>query len=272
MIKTACKLCKFAKFDISGNYQTGCTFNRIEKFKEYDIEIETETNNNVTSFIINDLCNYCFNKDSYNSYKNSEEKFREITNFDTDFIVVDNNNENFNDTFNSLILAINRTIYQDIRPKTLFYVLNTNDKITAEQKYYLGDIGKDLLRGTGVEFYFTYIFEKKDSVLECAQTVLNNTHSKNYSIFEAGYNIPNNFMYKLNEEKNTNLRYFVFFEGIKGINGITISKSLSKTFGHFISYDYKKIKETIKKYFSSYKEDSIEFKRLYIKKDELFNG
>jgi hypothetical protein len=73
VIKTSCRDCKFAQY--KDNIQYSCSKGRLDKFESYGITKEEAVTDELTHFIIGDLCNYCIDKTSYNT---TEKPGREI--------------------------------------------------------------------------------------------------------------------------------------------------------------------------------------------------
>lgn len=232
MIKTICRDCKFAEF--KENKQIGCKYNRLEKFKQLDIPVEEITENGKTYYLIEDICNYCFKAESYNKTEQVETKFYNMTRFQTDFIVVDNKNQEYCTTYNNLLASIHSAIYEQIRPESFIFVITNNDKLTAEQKYNLIELTNDMLKGTGIICSVSFMVEKECDFWECVQSVLHKSTSKYYTIFSSGYNTTYDFNYKLNKELNENLRTFAMFVGFDEYNGLTFNSNVSKELNGFI--------------------------------------
>ena len=258
MIKTVCAKCKFAEFN--DNQQTGCHFDRINKFKEIGVNVEFVTKDGVTFNIIDDLCNYCFDKESYNQTPNADSRFKEMTQLSLDWIVVDNKKTDYLSTYNNLILSIHRAIYQDIRPKNFFYITAANPNTTAEQKYLLSAIVDDMLRGTDINPFSTVILDETSNIEDCTKMILHKVSSRYYTIFESGYNIPSDFNYKINKAYNEELRFFTLFDGIEGINGVTIhTNSIAQ-----VDNSIDKLRNSVVKTYT----DNLS--RYYIKSGEIF--
>lgn len=237
MIKTICRDCKFAEF--KENKQVGCQHNRLEQFKKLEVPISEITENGKTFYLIEDPCNYCFNANSYNETKNAETRFYNMTRFQTDFIVVDNKNQDYCTTYNNLLASIHSTIYEQIRPESFIFVITNNDKLTAEQKYNLIELTNDMLKGLDITPSVSFMVDKDCDFWDCVQSVLHKSSAKYYSIFSSGYNTTYDFNYKLNKEFNENLRTFAMFTGFDEYNGLTFNSSVSKELNGFIDGNLK---------------------------------
>lgn len=243
MIKTVCKLCKFAEFQ--DNKQVGCRHNRIEKFQKYEVPVNLITEENKTFYEIEDICTYCFNKDSYNKTENAETKFYNITRFNCDTIVIDNKNEDFMKTYNKLLSSIHSAIYEEIRPNKFIYVITSNPHLTPENRYQLFDLVNDMLKGTSIKSSVSFMLSETVDFYDCLKSVFNKVESRYFSLFESGYQTTYDFNSKLNKELNENLRYFSLFNGFDDKNGVVISSDVYRELGAYTNNIKEYIKEQL---------------------------
>lgn len=228
MIKTSCRNCKFAQYN--DNKQFGCTKKRLDTFKSYGVNVSELAKDGITSYIIDDLCNYCFDKTSYDNTKDADIRFTQMTQFQTDWVIVNNTNSDYLSVFNSCMLSIHRAIYENIKPRSVNIVISNNKNIPPENRYLMYNSLNSILKTSGIILNITYMAKEHVEYWECVNSIFYLIKAGYYTVFEAGYNIPYNFNASLDKELNVKLRNFKMFTGLDDKNGVTFNVESAKEY------------------------------------------
>lgn len=242
-LRTICRDCVFAEFNAELTEQTGCYFNRLEKFKERNlIENKVDEETNLKYFEIQTFCNACRNSAWASKYEDLVEKVKKETQIQVDFILApDTSKLEWKDE------VINKTteyVNQVIRPKKIVIVLHKYTKTVLDLTLELNKIVKD----TKITFEIVNVIaEINENTKQLIDYAVDKSYSQYVTLLDCDKSIENNFIEKLNDLMNVKLRPFSLIEPTEGKHGTVIQTHLYKLIGGSLNLNIvDKIKEIAK--------------------------
>lgn len=228
MYITHCRDCVFAKF--KDNTQVGCQYDRIQRYQALGIPVNTITEGEKTYFTINAFCNHCVTAEVWEKTPNRETSLYNYTCIKNTFIIIDEANKNFADTYNDLLHSCNTAIFSEIRPKNLIYILVNSGRFTTQQNIDLINLLQSVTKGTGIN-YQSSLPLNEGNWNDYLYAVKNNIKTDYFSIFRSGFNISPYFNSHLNNILNVDVTNFIVATPSDGENGWTTNKRFLESFG-----------------------------------------
>lgn len=227
VIKTICRDCVFAKFNDDVSEQTGCTLNRLDKFKTQNrTNLISDMPDSVKYFEINTFCNTCRNADWSSKLENLEEKVLKEVQIRLDFIIFEE--ENLIGWEDRAITSLHSCIKQKILPKKIIFVFN---KKTDKFKDFIDKVDK-ILVPLRIKYEVVNSMELLNSSNNLIDIAVTKSNSQYYSVIQSGFQVSN-LIEKLNNFINFKLEtvslIYPFIDG--NLTGLTVQRILHKTIG-----------------------------------------
>lgn len=208
-INTLCKDCTFSI--LKEGRQVGCTFNRLEKFKEKEL-VDNKY------YKIKGFCNYC------RDYKWAKEHLEDMesavikeTELRIGYILL------AKDCDKSLERSLNYLLNQEIKPARIAVVFfNENERVKTFVQY----IKK--IQDVKIDIVNVLDWSDKENLIDHGARRLQDTHY--ISVVEEGFRLDSNFSSNLNKQINDYLRKITMVEH-DGYNALTIQTNVYKLLG-----------------------------------------
>lgn len=222
---TICRDCIFATW--YDDVQEDCELNRIEKFHEHN-EVSLENEGDKQYYKINTICNACRNKEWFEREKENgiedpkKNLWDQLSNqydivltayvspYDSKVINVD-----------KILSTIESAKNQSLQPKSIIVVCN--DIYVSYVKLF--NKIKDKLSDTDIKYELVRVLDESD-FRACIDKGVTKCKGLYYSVFLPGYDIPTDFIEKLNNLANKEMVQFSMVEPIETSNGLTIQRQL----------------------------------------------
>lgn len=201
MIETSCKYCLFAEYD--GNTQTGCKFDRIEKFEENGAEVIEAYDDEKEFYVIKGrFCNACRNENWIGNKKKKD--FKKITakEFQVQYDVIIN--VALEDDVDTVQAAIDSVTSQTIKPKNIIVVTEYNypQREVVEILAYLKEID--------IEWHLEQLANKDTDPIDNAAK---DCKSMYFAILNASDALPEDFAVSINNAINYEMIRFCLVTG-----------------------------------------------------------
>jgi hypothetical protein len=244
-VTTNCEDCVFA---LSGTdekgitTQTGCSFNRLEKFKEQEL---AEWDDEYGYYVINTVCNIKRDREWANNadakcdcdeckedetcaYKVEQLQLERAATKEcqvqNDFIILSYNEEN---TSARLMQSVKQCMKQTILPKIL--ILVTNAKSIPGLKDLYQDLNQVIDGAMG--FFFVRITDLERDEYECVDSAFPRVKSTYYTVWKTGQEIPTDYNQKFNDLINVHMKKVsMMIPANDPLHGFTVQSILHKTF------------------------------------------
>lgn len=219
-VETVCSECVFV--DREGNEQVGCQMRVLERYRAQGARIKkiTDMNNRKYNTLPGRVCVYCRPKKwaTDNQLLNFDQcavAVRKEVTFKCDAVVVVGEDASLADaqrTVESLkkgSVKPNRVIfltYPHIKPSEFFHWAHT----------------------LGVPWQFEIIMGKKSSHLGYVELATKKSKTTYFSLFYAGYEPPENFLYCIDSFLNDQLQRFLALKGLENGNGYVLQRNAIK--------------------------------------------
>lgn len=207
-IVTSCRDCIFAVYDDSESppMQVGCEFDRIEKFEENGAEIVGQNDGEKQYLLI-----YGRKCKTQRGPKwgatHSKGKWKEIVKEQIQLKVDIVIKVNINNDIDDIVRSIEGVNSQELKPNSLYISVSPNSQLHPV----------DIVNKVKETCRVSWKVERND--INKVPKYLKGTH---YAIFNAGYEIPVDFTYKLNKVINEDLEMFVALRPDNYGNGQTL--------------------------------------------------
>ncbi len=221
VVDTDCRNCVFAKYD--GNTQVDCKLGRLDKFRENGMVVEEACDDELEYYVVKGV--YC------NTYRKAEwaERFKDkkLELHVLDEVKVKEKIYVYAGP-DSTLEALRTTIFslkaQTISPVLVEVMYNRS---AAKSSHVLALLNKSKLK-----FRLTTITEPDADLWRSLDICHKKLDSVYYSIFQAGFEVPTDFIESLNKSLNLDMNRFVMLRPIDGNqNALTISTRLHKMLG-----------------------------------------
>lgn len=226
-IHTACKDCIFAQYE--DKTQTGCSFGRIEKFRNTGVEVIEVYDDDKEFFVIDGrTCNAYTNK-NYKFYKENKDKklnalielVQQQIELRLSVVVMIISEDNIDKTIFSLL-------NQDMKPNQVLFVFNCHTILPQ-------DIHPKLLELIGNRFTWRMcnIVERNDvgglvSPERALDIIINQIKGNYFTLLKSGQELPKDFIYSINHSLNEEVKQFIMLkENTNGV-GLTIQTNVYK--------------------------------------------
>lgn len=234
-INTSCEYCCFKEImkTKSGDVQTGCQLGRIAKFKSANTKVTLEKsqhNSNKYYLIHERFCTALRQKTWASKQEDPLKAVREAITLQCDIIILVTDN---NITANDLKLTIRSAVEQEVLPKSIRVVVNTD---------FIGPIiAYDILDAEvpdGIEIYVddSRLRDEKDQRLsreKCIDISADKANNTYYATFNAGCYIPSNFLKDIDKAINDDLKIICLILPNASGNGMVVQQKLHKlVMGH----------------------------------------
>jgi hypothetical protein len=225
-MNTICRYCCFKEVvtDINGkSVQTGCKLNRIAHFKEQGAEVVSETaEKKMTYFKISRLCNALRTETwAKKNHPLEDIVIRGEIAIQTDlFVLVNDNSLSLKD----IEVSIDSIAEQNLLPKSVRVILNIDNILPTK----VLDLAEKILP-TSVDSKVEQMAVNLGLSKEyCINSAVDKSKMPHYAVFNAGYRIPNTFLWDIDEAINGRLERFCLLEATPEGNGLFVQTALHR--------------------------------------------
>lgn len=230
-IKTKCNGCVFAETLTTSDtiFQHGCSLGRIDKFRAKGTEVIDELDEDKNLFYVIDgrACNALRYNEAWpnGAFLSKDEQIalvkKEIA-ITAEMLILIDKRHTLEDVYKSVDDVYNMTF----KPTVLRLVNNSNilpaDLVNLIKNHdyhqdYLWQVHNMRVGGKN--------FVTPD---DCIEFIVNDVKARYYAVFNAGYHIPSDYLYKINEALVEELDRFSLLESDNYPNGIFVSTALHK--------------------------------------------
>ena len=233
-IITHCQKCAFAIFD-ENNHQTGCKFNRIDKFKNLGYDVQMISSDDKQYNIINTKCNACVTQEEWDNLPQRETRLFNHMKIKNSFIVIDDTEDGFSQIYNNLLTSCHSALFSEIQPEYFVFVMVNRMRCTAEQNIQLFELIKSILNNSSIIYKIVYVdkVDKENSIDWYLETIKDKFDSEYFSVFNSGYSVPKFFNSHLNDIVNVDCKRFILYAGDDNRNEWTMLKEFVEHFGWY---------------------------------------
>jgi hypothetical protein len=211
---TSCEDCVFAEYD--GNEQVDCKLDRLEKFQQNGATLKFDTDTDRHHYKIHDrVCIACRNNKW--GTEHPKRKWIELVTkemeIQCDFLIyIDHGSD-----LQEIESTMHSVQQQNIKPKSITMILGHEvDSISIPE---IIDI---LIRDAeGIPWYVEEIKSEKALPIDQALT---SCKAPYYAVFHSGYDIPKDFLVKLNDALNSDLLQVIAVKPDENDNGMIVSR------------------------------------------------
>jgi hypothetical protein len=224
-IKTECKECVFASWD--GNTQSGCNLDRIDRFEDQGLTTLKEEDGK-QFFLIDTFCNTCRNDewadrqkdDVYDVIKREMELKVDL------FVLSLFQGDEAEAKIKQTLLSV---LEMELKPKKLVIVIMKKKKdyakiLTAIESIMVDEDGKQI-----IPFRLVGVFRTTANTLgELVDEGFSKAENVFYCTFSAGYEIPSNYLKKVDHLVNVEMEKFSMIEPLDQFDGFMVQNALHK--------------------------------------------
>lgn len=218
---TSCKLCVFATYE--GNVQHGCDFDRLKKFDEIGTVIESKNEDDKHYFIIKDrVCNACTQESALADiparkwYDTVKEKMAIRCNM---AIYVGKDH-----TMDDAKRSLESIIWQNLPPHEIKILLHGSHNV-GEYIAYMTE------HASSFDWEVQEVVLEGANYLQALDLTMERIKSTFYTVSNAGYEYPSNYLSTINRAINIDLKRFVALLPDQNGNGFFIQRGLHKLVG-----------------------------------------
>jgi hypothetical protein len=221
MNETSCKQCKFAMY--KDKTQTDCLIGKIDDFRKQNINIIEAYDEEKEFYVIQRICQY-YRGPNWLYYNDEDleccgQVDKEVC-IQCDFVVYIDS-EVLEDKIISTCKSI---LHSEIKPSQVVFIVNHNDIKPAQ------------IRRIAEQFGVKYRIEliTKATKDQCINFMGDKCLGTYFAIFDAGYEIPPDYLTKLNNIINTDMKSLLVYLPKNITNGVCISKAFFEGIGRNI--------------------------------------
>lgn len=214
-VRTECEKCEFAVVDPESKQQVDCRIGRLQKYSDNLLLAEAQNG----FYIINTWCNAYRNK-GYCANHTIENLQQEIA-IQSDFIILAIKAKESNDVA-SIITSVKCAHNQLIKPSRLIIVVQ--DLAFSYKELY-----DSIAAISDIPFIIVKMVDPEADVATCIDTAVSKCSAMYYTLWVAGFDIPIDYLSKLNFIINDELKQFSMIEyEADELNGFTVQTQLHK--------------------------------------------
>lgn len=244
-LTTSCKDCVFSEKE--EKTQTGCSLNRIEKFKDRGVfVVEAEDLEENEFYVIESWCAAYREAPWKEGVDDIHAKVREEYEVKVGYLVIADE-ESITDYPTKLQKTLDSILAQSVSPR---YMLMVN-KVPDEHVNIIQST-IEVMDGVDFEYKITSMFEEGSTDDEAIDEVFNKVKNGFYMVVKVGHELRPDLTKKLNHSINEELCRVAYIDGYDGVNGRTTQAAIHK---HLNGNVLKPLKEKLEEV-SSFEEKS----------------